>query len=66
MTDPDPDYGPYVCPGCYAVAAPCDVGCPEAEEEMRREDERDRCRLCGGIDCDDPGHVVDDDEEGRW
>jgi hypothetical protein len=49
------DPGPYVCPGCYAVDAACEPGCPDAEAEDDREDELARERL-------DREHSGDDGE----
>jgi hypothetical protein len=51
----EPDPGPYVCPGCYAVDAACEPGCPDAEAEDEREDEQERERL-------DREHSGDDGE----
>jgi hypothetical protein len=46
------DPGPYVCPGCYAVDAACEPGCPDAEAEDEREDELARERLDRGWNDD--------------
>ncbi len=33
----DAEYGPYVCPGCYAVATSCPSWCDERERQERAE-----------------------------
>ena len=40
VDDPtDVEFGPYVCPGCYAVGGePCAAYCIDAEIERERED----------------------------
>jgi hypothetical protein len=35
------DDGPYVCPGCLAVASRCAPGCPEARMEREQEERED-------------------------
>lgn len=54
-------YGPYVCPDCFCVGdEPHAEGCDEASMEMDREDDRDRCEICGDMECDcDNDHAGD-------
>ena len=55
------EYGPYVCPDCFAVGAAAHApGCDEAAREIEREDDRDRCSRCGDVECDcDHDHAGD-------
>lgn len=60
-SEPDDDeWGPYVCPGCFAVAERCHPGCPEARMEAEREDEYER----GERFEDDDAEVGADDRPG--
>lgn len=53
------DGGPYVCPGCHAVAEPCAPGCVEAEREEddlpRRFFEELDDEDSWGLDAETPG-----------
>lgn len=55
---PDEDVGPYVCPGCFAVASSCAPWCPDLAAELAEMDREHEDPDPDDYDwCDDPEDI---------